>query len=113
MHWYNAQFCLHWGRCSTPPRELPNVGPGDAPKGVLPGLGGGLNGCICAVSACNSVKKMRSIGLTRSFHCIGGGVVPPPMSCRTLGRAMCRKARRLAMAEASMDVSVPCVLAIL
>ena len=58
-------------------------------------------------------EKMRCIAITRSFICIGGGVVPPPMSCRTLGRAMRRKARRLALAEASMDVSVPCVLAIL
>ena len=35
-----------------------------------------------------------------SFQCIGGGSVPPPMPCRTLGRAARRKARRLALAEA-------------
>ena len=35
-----------------------------------------------------------------SFQCIGGGSVPPPISCRTLGRAARRKARRLALAEA-------------
>ena len=37
---------------------------------------------------------------TPSFQCIGGGSVPPPMPCRTLGQAACRKARRLALAEA-------------
>ena len=35
-----------------------------------------------------------------SFQCIGGGSVPPPMSCRTLGRAARRNAHRLALAEA-------------
>ena len=35
-----------------------------------------------------------------SFQCIGGGSVPPPMACRTLGRAARRKARCLALAEA-------------
>ena len=37
---------------------------------------------------------------TPSFQCIGGGSVPPPMACRTLGRAARRKARHLALAEA-------------
>ena len=59
--WFNAQFSLHWGRCCTAPNELPNAGPGDVPKGASPGLGGGLNGCFCAVCACNSVKKLRCI----------------------------------------------------
>ena len=35
-----------------------------------------------------------------TFQCIRGGSVPPPMACRTLGRAVRRKARRLALAEA-------------
>ena len=35
-----------------------------------------------------------------SFQCIGAGSVPPPMACRTLGRAARRKAHRLALAEA-------------
>ena len=35
-----------------------------------------------------------------SFQCIGDGSVPPPMPCRTLGRAARRKARRLALPEA-------------
>ena len=62
MHLYNAQFCLHWGRCSTAPSGLLNAGPGDAPKGASPGLGGGLKGCFCVVSSCNCVKELRSIG---------------------------------------------------
>ena len=37
---------------------------------------------------------------TPNFQCIGDGSVPPPISCRTLGRAARRKARRLALAEA-------------
>ena len=35
-----------------------------------------------------------------SFQCIGASSVPPPMACRTLGRAARRKAHRLALAEA-------------
>ena len=35
-----------------------------------------------------------------NFQCIGAGSVPPPISCRTLGRAARRKARHLALAEA-------------
>ena len=34
-----------------------------------------------------------------SFQCIGGGSVPPPMACQTLGQAARRKARRLALAR--------------
>ena len=34
-----------------------------------------------------------------SFQCVGGGSVPPPMACRTLGQAARRKARRLALAD--------------
>ena len=35
-----------------------------------------------------------------SFQCIRGGSVPPPMACRTLGRAARQKERRLALPEA-------------
>ena len=47
-----------------------------------------------------NVKMCGCLLATPSFQCIGGGSVPPPMPCRTLGRAACRKARRLALAEA-------------
>ena len=33
---------VHWWRWCTAPNDLPNVGLGDAPKGALPGLGGGI-----------------------------------------------------------------------
>ena len=37
-----------------------------------------------------------------SFQCIRGGSVPPPMPCRTLGRATRRMARHLALPQAPM-----------
>ena len=37
-----------------------------------------------------------------SFQCTGGGSVPPPITCRTLGRAARRIARCLALADAPM-----------
>ena len=46
------------------------------------------------------IKMCECLLATPSFQCIGGGSVPPPMPCRTLGRAACRKACRLALAEA-------------
>ena len=37
-----SSFGVHWGRWCTAPNDLPNVGLGDAPKGALRGLGGGI-----------------------------------------------------------------------
>ena len=34
---------MDWGRQCTAPTELPDAGPGDAPKGASPGLGEGAN----------------------------------------------------------------------
>ena len=54
----------------------------------------------------HNVKMCECLLATASFQCIGGGSVPPPMACRTLGRAMRRKARRLALAvEPSLYLS--------
>ena len=54
----------------------------------------------------HNVKMYECLLATASFQCIGGGSVPPPMACRTLGRAMRRKARRLALAvEPSLYLS--------
>ena len=50
--------------------------------------------CLQNVKFCACLLAMPS------FQCIGGGSVPPPMACRTLGRAARRKARRLALADA-------------
>ena len=48
----------------------------------------------------HNVKICECLLAMPSFRCIGGSTVPPPMPCRTLGRAAHRKARRLALAEA-------------
>ena len=48
----------------------------------------------------HNVKICECLLAMPSFRCIGGSTVPPPMPCRTLGRAARRKARRLALAEA-------------
>ena len=54
----------------------------------------GVVSCWQNVSFCECLLGMAS------FQCIGGGSVPPPISCGTQGRAVRRKARRLALAEA-------------
>ena len=78
----------------------PHAGPGDAPKGASPGLGGGAESFFSVVLCWQNVKMCGCLLATPSFQRIGGGSVPPPMPCRTLGRAARRKARRLALAEA-------------
>ena len=55
---------------------------------------------FCVVLCWQNVKICECLLAMPSFQCIGGGSVPPPMPCRTLGRAARRKARRLALAEA-------------
>ena len=47
------------------PNELPNAGPGDAPKGALLGLGGGVNAFFCVVSCWQCVKN-RKAGFERA-----------------------------------------------
>ena len=78
----------------------PHTGPGDAPKDASPSLGGGADPFFCFVLCWQNVKFCECLLGMPSFQCIGGGSVPPPMPCRTLGRAARRKARRLALAEA-------------
>ena len=53
-----------------------------------------------------NVKMCECLLATPSFQCIGGGSVPPPMPCRTLGRAARQKAGRLALAEAPNPFSL-------
>ena len=74
----------------------PHAGPGDAPKGASPGLGGGADS-IFSLSYCvgTTLKFCECLLAMPSFQCIGGGSVPPPMHYQTLGRAARRKARRL------------------
>ena len=82
--------------CSLPPL----AGPGDAPKGASPGLGGDAEPFFSVVLCWQNDKFCECLLAMPSFQCIGGGSVPPPMPCRTLGRAARRKARRLALPEA-------------
>ena len=39
---------MHWGLQCTAPIELPDVGPGDAPKGTSLGPGSGMNAVFTA-----------------------------------------------------------------
>ena len=96
----NAQFSMHWGRQCAAPNALPDAGPGGAPKGVSSGLGGGAESCFSVVLCWHNVKMCECLLAMPSFQGIGGGSVLPPMPCRTLGRAACRKACCLALAEA-------------
>ena len=64
------------------------------------------NPFFCVVSCWQNVKICESLLEMPSFQCIGGGSVPPPITCRTLGRAMRRKARRLPLAEAPIPFSL-------
>ena len=91
---------MHWGRQCATPDALPDAGPGGGPKGASPGLGGGVESFFSIVLCCQNVKMCECLLATPSFQCIGGGSVPPPMPCRTLGRAAHRKARCLTLAEA-------------
>ena len=102
----NAQFSMHWGRQCAAPNALPDAGPGGALKGASPGLGAGAESFFCVVLCWQNVKMCGCLLATPSFQCIGGGSVPPPMLCRTLGRAARRKARRLALAVAPNLFSV-------
>ena len=53
----NAQLSMHQGRQCAAPNQLPDAGPGGAPKGASPGLGGGVNAIFCLVSGTSSVGK--------------------------------------------------------
>ena len=58
---------------------------------------------FCVVSCWQNAKICEGFLEMPSFQCIGGGSVPPPITCQTLGRAARRKARHLALAEAPMQ----------
>ena len=72
----HAQFSLHWGRCCTAPNELPNAGPGDAPKGASPGLGGGQRLPLCLLLHC---FRLLSISWEGDGGCSGVCSVPHAM----------------------------------
>ena len=92
---------MHRGRKCPAPTGWLRAGPGDAPKGALPGHGRGATAIFLVSFRVGKMLLSVNVCLEMpSFQCIGGGSVPPPISCRTLGRAARRKARRLALAEA-------------
>ena len=64
----NAQFSMHQGRQYAAPNQLPDAGPGGAPKGASPGLGGGFNAIFCLVSGASSVGK-RVAGVKQVWQC--------------------------------------------
>ena len=61
-----------------------------------------MNAFFGVVYCWQYVKTREGLLELCSFHCIGSSSVPPPMRCWTLGRAMHRKACRLALVEACM-----------
>ena len=91
---------MHRGWQCAAPNGLPDAGPGGAPKGVSPSLGGGTNSLFSVVLCWQNFKSCECLLAMPSFQCIGGGSVPPPMPCQTLDRAARQKARCLALAEA-------------
>ena len=78
---------MHKGRKCTAPTELPHTGPGDAPKGALPGLDRGVNAFLFGVSCCQSVKIREGLLEMHGFQCIGGGkcTAPTELSYAGLG----------------------------
>ena len=58
----------------------------DALKSALPSLGRGANHFYYVVSCQQNVKIFEGLLGMPSFQCIGGGSVPPPITCLTLGR---------------------------
>ena len=97
---------MHRGRQCAAPNGLPDAGPGGAPKGASLGLGGGADSLFSVILCWQNFKICECLLAMPSFQCIGGGSVPPPMPCRTLGWAARRKARRLALAEAPLLFSL-------
>ena len=66
---------MHWGRQCTAHIELPNAGPGNAPKGVSPSFIKGVNAFLSIVSRWKGVKICEGWLKLRSFQCIGGGTL--------------------------------------
>ena len=84
---------------------LPYAGLGSALKSTLFGLGRGVNAFFYIVSCWQSVKIHEDLLKLRGFHYMGGGSVPPPMSCQTLGKVTRQKPHCLALLEAWMHFS--------
>ena len=68
MFAWNAQFSMHWGRQCAAPNQLPDAGPGGAPRGASPGLGRGLNAIFCLVLGASCVGKCVA-GVKQVWQC--------------------------------------------
>ena len=73
----NAQFSMRWERQCAAPNGLPHAGPGEAPKGASPGLGGGAKSFFSVILCSQNVKISEYLLAMPSFQCIGGASVPP------------------------------------
>ena len=59
---------MHRRRQCAAPNQLLDAGPGGAPKGASPSLGGGLNAIFCLVSGASCVGK-RVAGVKQVWQC--------------------------------------------
>ena len=59
---------MHLGRQCAAPNQLPDAGPGGAPKGASPSLGGGLNAISYLVLGASCVAK-RVVGVKQVWQC--------------------------------------------
>ena len=97
----NAQFSMHRGRQRAAPNGLPDAGPGGAPKGASPGLGGRAehlfffrivfakrkNLCMFACNAQFSMRRGRQRAAPNGLPDAGPGGAPNGASPGLGGRA--------------------------
>ena len=65
---------MHWGWQSAAPNELPDARQGDAPKGALLGLDGGVNAFFCIVPCWQGVKTAKDGLNCAVFNALGAVV---------------------------------------
>ena len=73
-----ARFGLHWVWGCTAPKLVPNARLGDAPKGALGSLGGGVNYISHAAFGCQYAEESNAWIKEPVLGRIGGGGVPAP-----------------------------------
>ena len=88
------------GRSVPPPPSCRTLGQGMRQKARRLALAEEPMQFFGVVSCWQNVKICEGLLEIPNFQCIGGGSVPPPISCRTLGWVARRKARRLALVKA-------------
>ena len=103
--WRTRRLYFSFVLCSQNVKNgLPDAGLGRAARPMAPRLASAdapslyFSFVLCS----QNVKICACLFAMPSFQCIEGGSLPPPMPCRTLGRATRPMARRLALRPASM-----------